>query len=107
MGTENFGRDVLSRFLYGTRVSMFVSSGCGGARRWWSARCSGCCAGLRRARVWDTLIMRGMDVVLAFPLLVLVPVLSGVLGTRDAARSGRSRIGQHHRRGRAGDRRCH
>jgi peptide/nickel transport system permease protein len=36
-------------------------------------------AGLRSGSVWDVLIMRGMDVVMAFPLLVLVAVLAGVL----------------------------
>ena len=81
MGTENFGRDVLSRFLYGTRVSMFVGLGAV-ASACSSARCSGCCAGLRAGSIWDTLIMRGMDVVLAFPLLVLVPVLAGILQAR-------------------------
>lgn len=82
MGTENLGRDVLSRLLYGTRVSMLVSLG--------SVLCGlsigsilGLLAGLRSGSAWDALIMRGMDVVLAFPLLVLVPVLAGVLGSRS------------------------
>jgi ABC-type dipeptide/oligopeptide/nickel transport system permease subunit len=39
-------------------------------------------AGLNSGTLLDTLIMRGMDVILAFPLIVLVAVLSGVLGTR-------------------------
>jgi peptide/nickel transport system permease protein len=42
----------------------------------------GMLAGLRGGSVSDTLIMRGMDVLLAFPLLVLVPVLAGILQTR-------------------------
>jgi peptide/nickel transport system permease protein len=81
MGTENFGRDVLSRFLFGTRVSMFVGLGavCLG---FVLGTLLGMLAGLRAGKLWDTLIMRGMDVILSFPLLVLVPVLAGILMTR-------------------------
>jgi peptide/nickel transport system permease protein len=43
----------------------------------------GMLAGLRSGSVWDALTMRAMDVILAFPLLVLVPVLAGVLGSRS------------------------
>ncbi|HLZ31386.1 MAG TPA: ABC transporter permease [Chloroflexota bacterium] len=81
MGTENFGRDVFSRFLFGTRVSMFVGLGAV-ALGLTAGTLLGMTAGLRAGRVWDTLIMRGMDVVLAFPLLVLVPVLAGILQTK-------------------------
>ena len=81
MGTENFGRDVFSRFLFGTRVSMFVGLGAV-ALGLTVGTLLGMTAGLRAGSVWDTLIMRGMDVVLAFPLLVLVPVLAGILQTR-------------------------
>jgi peptide/nickel transport system permease protein len=81
MGTENFGRDVFSRFLFGTRVSMFVGLGAV-ALGLTTGTLLGMTAGLRAGRVWDTLIMRGMDVVLAFPLLVLVPVLAGILQTK-------------------------
>src|SRR5437773_2315264 len=79
MGTENFGRDVLSRFLYGTRVSMFVGLGAV-AFGLLTGTLLGMCAGLRAGSLVDTLIMRGMDVVLAFP--VLVPVLAGILQAR-------------------------
>jgi peptide/nickel transport system permease protein len=81
MGTENFGRDVLSRFLYGTRVSMFVGLGAV-ALGLTVGTLLGMLAGLRAGSPWDTLIMRGLDVVIAFPLLVLVPVLAGILQTR-------------------------
>jgi peptide/nickel transport system permease protein len=81
MGTENFGRDVLSRFLYGTRVSMFVGLGAVSLGLL-AGTLLGMIAGLRAGSAWDTLIMRGMDVVLAFPLLVLVPVLAGVMQAR-------------------------
>jgi peptide/nickel transport system permease protein len=81
MGTENFGRDVFSRFLYGTRVSMFVGLGAV-AFGLLTGALLGMLAGLRAGSQWDTLIMRGMDVLLAFPLLVLVPVLAGILQTQ-------------------------
>src|SRR5579864_814518 len=81
MGTENLGRDVFSRFLYGTRVSLFVGLG-SVAFGLIIGALLGMLAGLRAGSLWDTLIMRAMDVVLAFPLLVLVPVLAGVLQTR-------------------------
>jgi peptide/nickel transport system permease protein len=81
MGTENFGRDVFSRFLNGTRVSMFVGLGAV-AFGLTIGTLLGMSAGLRAGSVWDTLIMRGMDVVLAFPLLVLVPVLAGIMQAR-------------------------
>ena len=81
MGTENFGRDVFSRFLHGTRVSMFVGLGSVAFALTLGALC-GMLAGLNGGSIWDTLIMRGMDVILAFPLLVLVPVLAGILGSR-------------------------
>jgi peptide/nickel transport system permease protein len=81
MGTENFGRDVFSRFLFGTRVSMFVGLGAV-AFALLIGTLLGMSAGLRAGSIWDTLIMRGMDVVLAFPLLVLVPVLAGILQAR-------------------------
>src|SRR6266536_157131 len=81
MGTENFGRDVFSRFLNGTRISMFVGLGAI-ALGLIVGTLLGMTAGLRAGSIWDTLIMRGMDVVLAFPLLVLVPVLAGILQAR-------------------------
>lgn len=82
MGTENLGRDVFSRFLYGTRVSLFVGLGAV-ALGMIAGTLLGMVAGLRAGGVVDTLTMRAMDVVLAFPLLVLVPVLAGILQTRS------------------------
>lgn len=81
MGTDDFGRDVFSRFLEGTRVSVFVGlvavivAGLVGTT-------AGMLAGFASGKIWDGLIMRSMDVVLAFPLLVLVPVVTGILGAK-------------------------
>jgi peptide/nickel transport system permease protein len=81
MGTDNLGRDVFSRFVFGTRVSLFVGLGAV-VLGLVVGTLLGMVAGLRAGGAWDTVTMRGMDVVLAFPLLVLVPVLAGVLQTR-------------------------
>jgi peptide/nickel transport system permease protein len=82
MGTESLGRDVFSRFLHGTRVSMLVSLGAV-ALGLVIGTLLGMLAGLKAGSYWDALIMRAMDMLLAFPLLVIVPVLIGVLGTRE------------------------
>lgn len=78
LGTDAVGRDILSRLIYGARYSLFI--GCvvvaialvGGVVLGLTA---GYCKG------WvDTLIMRIMDIILAFPSLLLALVLVAVLG---------------------------
>src|SRR5437763_9254086 len=69
MGTENFGRDVFARFLYGTRVSMFVGVGAV-AFALVLGTLVGMLAGLWSGSWIDTVLMRGVDVMLAFRLLV-------------------------------------
>jgi dipeptide transport system permease protein len=78
LGTDAVGRDMLSRLIYGTRFSLFIGlvvaslSAVAGVL-------FGLVAGYFRGRT-DTIIMRVMDIILAFPSLLLALVLVAVLG---------------------------
>jgi peptide/nickel transport system permease protein len=78
LGTDNVGRDVLSRVIWGTRVSLlagFVSVALAGL----AGSLLGLAAGYSGGRM-DGLVMRVMDAVLSFPPLVLALALGAVLG---------------------------
>jgi peptide/nickel transport system permease protein len=78
MGTDALGRDVLSRFLEGgdtVIVLAFLSTGVG----YLLGITIGLAAGYRRGRL-DAVLMRVVDVVLAFPSIILVLILVAGLG---------------------------
>ena len=78
LGTDAVGRDIFSRLLYGARFSLFI-----GVVVVVLALTTGIFIGLIAGffRGWiDTVIMRTMDIILAFPSLLLALVLVAVLG---------------------------
>ncbi|HJW74058.1 MAG TPA: ABC transporter permease [Thermoleophilia bacterium] len=80
LGGDNIGRDVLSRVLYGGR-SVLILSFLATAVGMIMGVSLGLIAGYGRAAV-DDVVMRLLDVLLAFPQIVFVLLLVSVLGPR-------------------------
>jgi len=77
-GTDEFGRDILSRIMYGARIALFVG---------FTASFVGCTIGgllgVTSAYLGgkvDLLLERVMDMLLAFPQLILALAIASILG---------------------------
>ncbi|MEE8266157.1 MAG: ABC transporter permease [Acidiferrobacterales bacterium] len=79
MGTDHFGRDILTRIIYGSRTALFVG---------FAASIVGATLGLVLGvasayfgGTFDIIVQRVVDVVLAFPLIILALVVVAAFGT--------------------------
>lgn len=77
-GTDEFGRDVLTRLIYGARIALFI-----GFASSFLGSTIGAIIGIVSAYAGgktDLYVQRAMDVILSFPLLVLALAIVSVLG---------------------------
>jgi peptide/nickel transport system permease protein len=78
LGTDDFGRDVLSRLIYAGRISLGVAAGSVVIATFLGVWL-GLVAGYYRGWV-ETIIMRAMDVLLSFPTIILAIAIVSALG---------------------------
>ena len=79
LGTDHFGRDILSMIMVGARTSIAVAMvavgigmGLGVPLGLWAAA--------RRGSLIDEVIMRGNDLIFAFPSLVIAILITAIMG---------------------------
>ncbi|MGI9335626.1 MAG: ABC transporter permease [Gammaproteobacteria bacterium] len=78
MGTDQFGRDILTRIIYGARTALFVGFACA-----FVGATGGLVLGVASAYFggwFDLILQRVMDVFMAFPLIIMALAVVAVLG---------------------------
>ena len=78
LGTDSFGRDVLSRLIYGSRTALIVGFGAA-----FVGATAGAILGVGSAyfRGWiDLALQRFMDIFISFPLIILALAIVAILG---------------------------
>ena len=73
LGTDDLGRDILSRLIYGARVSLAVAVFSVGLAFFFGTLL-GCISGYYKGSL-DNIIMRIMDMILSFPYILLAIVV--------------------------------
>jgi peptide/nickel transport system permease protein len=79
MGTDQFGRDILTRIIYGARTALFVGFSCAIIGSF-----TGLVLGVASAYfggVIDLFFQRIMDVFMAFPLIIMALAVVSIFGT--------------------------
>lgn len=79
MGTDNYGRDLLTRLLKGGQISLLV-----GALSVALAACAGALLGCTASYfggIYETIVMRCVDIFMSIPALLLATAVATALGT--------------------------
>jgi peptide/nickel transport system permease protein len=79
LGTDSFGRDVLSRILYGARTALWIGF-CSSVTGTTAGTIIGVSCAYFGGRV-DLSMQRFMDILLSFPLIVLALVVVAIMGS--------------------------